>query len=398
MFMLIILSFLLMSLYGTLLWMYRKAWAAIPFFEKPLKSLAETTISIIVPARNEAHNIGACLEAIVHQKYPASLFDVWVVDDHSTDDTAAIVQSYRSKYPNINLISLADITGGKTINAYKKLAIETAIEKSSATLIVTTDADCIALPTWLETLAAFYEEEKPVAIAMPVSIMPESSKASAMAKFLGLFQSLDVLTLQGITGASIQKNFHSMANGANLAYTRKAFKEVDGFNGIDQLASGDDMMLMYKFFKEFPGKIKYLKSTNVIVQTKPESTIGQFMNQRIRWASKSGHYDDKKILPVLLLVYGTNVSVMALFMAACISCDTFIFHQLPVSVFGFAAGLLMFKIAVEWVFLYPVARFFQKTVEMVWFPFMQPCHIIYTIVAGWLGKFGRYRWKGRAVR
>jgi cellulose synthase/poly-beta-1,6-N-acetylglucosamine synthase-like glycosyltransferase len=106
-------------------------------------------------------------------------------------------------------------------------------------LIVTTDADCIASPAWLRTIVAFYETFDPVLIAAPVTFFSKGT-------FFDIFQSLDFMALQGITGATIHKKFHAMCNGANLAYTKKAFDEVGGFTGIDNIASGDDMLLMHK--------------------------------------------------------------------------------------------------------------------------------------------------------
>ena len=46
--------------------------------------------------------------------------------------------------------------------------------------------------------------------------------------------------MMGITGAGIHDRFMHMCNGANLAYAKSAFYEVNGFTGIDHLASGDD--------------------------------------------------------------------------------------------------------------------------------------------------------------
>ncbi len=67
---------------------------------------------------------------------------------------------------------------------------------------------------------------------------------------------MDFMVLQGITGASVYKKIHSMCNGANLAYERKLFYEVDGFTGIDHIASGDDMLLMHKIAKNI--RIRYI--------------------------------------------------------------------------------------------------------------------------------------------
>ena len=210
------------------------------------------------------------------------------------------------------------------------------------------------------------------------------------------------MTLQGITGASVYKKAHSMCNGANMAYTRQAFEAVNGFAGIDSIASGDDMLLMHKIYKRNPGKIMFLKSREAIVETAPVNSIRAFFNQRIRWASKATRYEDKRIFWVLLLVYLFNLSLLALPIAGLFSNPTFNLHLYPVSIrmtlLECWVILLTMKLLFELRFLLPVARFFGKT-DMLWFfPLMQPLHILYTVIAGWFGQFGRYTWKQRSVK
>ncbi len=48
--------------------------------------------------------------------------------------------------------------------------------------------------------------------------------------------------------------------------------------------------------------------------------------------------------------------------------------------------------------IFPVARFFKEERLLWWFAVMQPFHIAYTVIAGWLGMFGKYTWKGRVVK
>ncbi len=269
------------------------------------------------------------------------------------------------------------------------------IEQSNGELIVTTDADCIAGPDWLISYAAFYEAHQPVFIAAPVSIQNSM-------RFIEIFQSLDFMTLQGITGASVHKNIHSMCNGANLAYTKEAFKKVNGFTGIDRLASGDDMLLMHKINKAFPGRLMFMKTKEAIVQTAPVKTIGEFFSQRIRWASKASGYEDKRITAVLLLVYLFNLLLLVLPVLALIDPRSFTLRAYPLTVetgiAEFWVMLLILKTIVELYFLYPVARFFHKRRLLFLFPLMQPFHILYTVIAGFLGVFGSYRWKGRKVK
>jgi len=386
---LIYISLILLLGYSALLVYYRKSWGSIPNYKVELNSKLSTKISIIIPARNEQENIGNCLQSIIEQSYPAHLFEVLVVDDHSTDNTAAIIKSYASH--NVKLISLKDFISANEINSYKKKAIEISIQQSNGELIVTSDADCIFPKNWLTTIADFYETKRPVFIVMPVLI-------SYGKKMIEVFQSLDFMTLQGITGASVHKKFHSMCNGANLAYTKEAFIAVNGFKGIDNIASGDDMLLMHKIYNQFPNNIEYLKSKEVIVKTNPVSTVQQFFNQRIRWASKADQFDDKRIFVVLIIVYLLNVLMMVLPIVALISNRSIFIFNIQLSIFNFYILLLSIKTIFELFFLYPVAKFFNQTKLLWWFPIAQPFHIVYTIIAGWLGKFGKYTWKERSVK
>ncbi len=384
-----VISLLLFTGYALLIIFYTVSWKQMPRFVPAASQLSDkdsVEISIIIPARNEAANIKACLDSICRQSYPSHLYEVLVIDDYSTDDTASIVKNYPAT--NIRLIALQDILQNGIINSYKKKAIEIAISTATGQLMVTTDADCIVPEKWLQTIAEFYGQTNAALMVMPVAFLPITQSNGMGAKLLSIFQSLDFMVLQGITGASVYKKAHSMCNGANLTYTKKVFEEVGGFKGIDHIASGDDMLLMHKIFGLYPEKVLFIKSPEVIVQTQPAPTLKAFINQRIRWASKADKYDDKRIFAVLLLVYFFNVWLMGLIVAS-------IFLN---SIFYYTLGLMVAKSLVELLFLIPVAAFFSNSKLLLYFPFAQPFHIFYTVIAGWLGKFGSYSWKGREVR
>ena len=362
----------LLVLYSILILFYRSGWLELkPFSQTDLESSIK--ITVLIPARNEEENIGKLLSSLEKQTYSPHLFEVIVVDDHSTDNTAAVVNGYSF----VKLIKLEF----DNINSYKKKAIETGIAAASGDLIVTTDADCIVPGNWLKTIASFKEKTNTVFIAAPVVVENESN-------LLQTFQALDFLVLQGITAASIQKRFHNMCNGANLAYERKVFFEVNGFTGIDHIASGDDMLLMQKIAQRFPGKVSYLLSRDVIVTTQPAKTWKEFFSQRIRWASKATDYNDVKIFSTLFLVYFFNCALLALFISG------FWMYFLWLGL----VGILILKTIIELTFIYPVAKFYNKQNLIKWFPFFQPIHILYTVIAGWLGVFGSFEWKGRRVK
>jgi cellulose synthase/poly-beta-1,6-N-acetylglucosamine synthase-like glycosyltransferase len=173
-----------------------------------------------------------------------------------------------------------------------------------------------------------------------------------------------------------------------LAYEKNAFHAVEGFKDIDKIPSGDDMLLMHKIFKKFPGSIHYLKSKYAIVTTQPTANWKEFFQQRIRWASKAAEYDDKRIFRVLLLVYLLNLSIFVFLVGSLWN---------PYWLFLFFI-LVTGKTILEFSFVKTVSRFFNQRHLMKYFFLLQPLHIIYTVVTGWLGKFGSYQWKDRKVK
>jgi cellulose synthase/poly-beta-1,6-N-acetylglucosamine synthase-like glycosyltransferase len=358
---------------------YWISWRLIPEYssaaEKP-----NTGFSVVIPVRNEEKNIIGCLESVCSQHYPSELFQVIAIDDCSTDKTWDLLRNFHPGGKVVNSTRLAEM-GDDEFSAYKKRAIETGIAMSHNNVIVTTDADCKHPLTWLKTIASFYEEKRSAFIAAPVALQNDSS-------VLQIFQALDFLVLQGITGASVHKKIHSMCNGANLVYEKRIFNEVAGFAGIDNIASGDDMLLMHKISSKYPDRIHYLKSKQAIVASLPMQTWKDFFDQRIRWSSKARFYDDKRIFWVLLLVYLFNLSFLVLMVSG------FWLHVLWV----YAGILWIAKTIIEFPFVYSVASFFDKTSLLKYFFFFQPLHIAYTIMAGLLGQFGKYEWKGRKVK
>lgn len=374
-----IISTLFTLLYAVLMMIYRKGWKAQPIFTTT-QNKPSTKINIIIPARNEEHNIGICLDAIIKQDYPKEQYEVIVIDDHSTDNTVEIVNRYKSA--NVRCIKLSNHPIDNTI-AYKKKALSIGIAASTGELIVTTDADCFAGPHWLHNIAAIYEQEKPVMIVAPVDFTNDGSVVQ-------LFQSLDFMSMQGITAASHKLKLGNMSNGANLAFSREAYNAVDGYKGIDHLASGDDYLLMMKMQHAYPDRISYLKNTDAIVKTAPQADWNSFIQQRIRWASKSGKYDDKKLTSILTFVYLYNVLI---FISAFVS----FVHLNTIYSYSFFA-LLFIKTVVELIYLAPVAKFFNKRQELLYFPLLQPLHVLYIVSAGFLGFIGIYKWKGRKVK
>jgi cellulose synthase/poly-beta-1,6-N-acetylglucosamine synthase-like glycosyltransferase len=368
-------SFLLILGYVTIILFFIRGWRQLKDYHDE-KNLPKTKVSVLIAARNEEKGIHYTIEDILAQNYPKELMEVIIVDDHSTDGTADIISSYSGK--GVKLIKLNE---GAPLNSYKKKAITEAINISDAELIVATDADCRMGKEWLKTIVSLYEKNNLKLISSPVIYFEEKNLFEE-------FQTLEFLALMGLGAASIGNKMPSTCNGANLAYRKDVFFELQGFRGIDDLASGDDELFLHKVALHYPNDIAFCKSTDAIVYTHAKHSLKEFRDQRKRWASKSTHYKNKKIIALGVFIWLSNVSI---FLNAILGFYDPYFWQI-------SALCLSLKFLAELSFLLPITRFIKRP-KLLWLlPLVTVIHIFYLIYIGIAGNSGKYHWKGRMVR
>ena len=370
-----LLSAALTLVYGFLVLTFIKGWYNLSLYKKSLLA-PSTKVSVIVAARDEELNIRRTIDALLAQVYPKELTEIIFIDDHSTDNTAEIVASYAEK--NVKLIKLNE---DKALNSYKKKAIQTAIGSCSGDLIITTDADCVMGTQWLARVVDLYQDKGYKMISSPVAYFEEKS-------FFERLQSLEFLYLIGLGASTIGNKSPSTCNGANLAYEKATFYEVGGFRGIDDLASGDDELLLHKIAAKYPDKIGFLKNRDAIVYTHAKESLSSFIQQRKRWASKSTRYKNKAIIVLGVFVWIFNLSIFANFIAG-----LFLPGYLTISFYQ-----LLFKMILESVFLWNVTGFAKRRSLLILIPVLNVLHILYIIYIGIAGNSGKYNWKGRMVR
>nr|WP_315147511.1 glycosyltransferase [uncultured Flavobacterium sp.] len=338
----------------------------VPLYSK--KEVApKTTFSILVPFRNEAENLPILLESISKLKYPKDLFEVLLIDDASEE---------KFQIPN----SKFQITLTNTIrqsNSPKKDAITTGVPLANNEWIVTTDADCVVPENWLLTMDAFIQNHKVEMIAGAVTYDCEPS-------FLHHFQQLDLTSLQGATIGSFGINKGFMCNGANFAYTKSLFQKLNGFEGNDKIASGDDVFLLQKAIAQCPEKVHYLKSKDTIVRTQPTDSWKALFHQRLRWASKTSSYQSRFGIGLGLVVFAGNLSLIL----------GLVFGFLGWIPLVYIILLWLAKFMVDSVLLFKTHRFLSpskmryRLASSLLYPFFSTSVALYTV-------FGSFEWKGR---
>ncbi len=331
---------------------------------------------MLIAARNEEENIAKTIDAILKQHFPKELLEVIIVNDHSTDRTAEIIASYADQ--GVRLIELNE---HEKLNSYKKKAISEAIADAKGELMVATDADCVMGPNWLKAIVSLYEEGSYKLISSPVLYHQEKS-------YFEKLQTLEFLYLIGLGAASIGLRKPSTCNGANLAYRRDVFYELGGFNGIDDLASGDDELFLHKVAQKYPSDIGFCKSVDAVVYTEAKENLKAFIRQRKRWASKSTKYKDKKVVALGITIWAFNLIILL---------NVVLGAFIPTLFYCFL-GALFVKIMVELLFLIPMVKFASRRSLLLNLPLLSLIHIFYIIYIGIAGNTGKYYWKGRKVK
>lgn len=368
-------SFLLTGLYLLVLLYLIIGWQRL---KTPLLKTGSLTtkVTVLIAARNEAESIHLTIEDILAQVYPKELTEIIIVDDHSTDSTANIIRSYANSG-----VKLLQLNEDRALNSYKKKAISEAIALSTGELMVATDADCRMGPNWLSSVVGYFEQEQPVMISSPVNYFEERSLFEHL-------QTLEFSYLIGVGASFIGNGRASTCNGANLAYRKDVFYEVGGFKGIDELASGDDELLLQKVAARFPGKVGFLKLNDAVVYTHAKPNIHEFLQQRRRWASKSTRYKDKKVVALAVGIWLFNISLLVNALLSFYDAYYFKLFTLQFS----------FKLILEAVFLLPITLFFKRIKLLPLLFLLSLVHIIYLVYIGLLGNNRKYVWKGRTVK
>lgn len=286
-------AFAILGSYLALISIFGKGWKKIPYFLAEDTSSAKT-VSVVVACHNEAQNLPNLLRALNRQSI--SDFELILVDDHSSDRTAEIMQDATLHFENIQII--------KSQKRGKKAALCEAIQVAKGNLIITTDADCIPAKKWVETILAYQIKNDCDLIISPVKMTENKSLFSRI-------ESLEFSTLIASGAGAAGNGMPIMCNGANLAFRRQSWLDAWPDINEDEM-SGDDIFLLLSI-KKRGGKIRFLKSEDAFVSTKSSENMAAFFKQRQRWTAKSKSYNDLQIIVVAIVVLLASLMQVMLF-------------------------------------------------------------------------------------
>ncbi len=368
----LILFIFLTSIYALKIFSFYKGLSQLT----PGKNEKQFSVTVLIPARNEEHNISTCLQTVTAQDYPRHQLEIIVIDDDSMDRTGEIVQTFALQFPFIRLISLGHCPPGVSP---KKRALQAGVEVAAGEIIFTTDADCLVSPQWIAQTISHFEPDVGMVIGF-VGFAKDSEH--------NCFQKIQSLEFIGLTMAglgSIGADDPIIANGANLAVRRSTFKEVGGYQGEDHIISGDDDLLLQKIDQSTSWKIKASVSLGTFVYTRPAVNFNSFLMQRIRWASKGLVYKKPSLVLFLLATYLLYL---------------FFFISMPfVLVFPFIYTYpliaLLIKLAVDLLLIFKGTELVGRKDLRKYFLIAEILQIPYILYVGFVGILKKFEWKGR---
>jgi len=352
------LSFALTVFYLLLVFTLIRGWHRIPDFvgktelKKGVKAILPKP-SIVICCRNEEQNLPTLIEALRNQTHQD--FELIWVNDHSTDNTLSILQNSLGLFTKAQLI--------QSPKPGKKQAQRTGILAATNDFIITTDADCVPHPQWIETLAEFQYKQQADLIIAPVKFDDGNS-------FFAKLQQLEFATLVASGLAAAGNGKPIFCNAANMAFSRESWLNSQAKLHAEEI-SGDDVFLLHAI-KRRKGKIVPLLSPDAFVITTPSTNLKTFIHQRARWTSKAAKYTDWDSIVTGLIVSAMNALLLVLF---CVG----IFYT---EIWNLWVYIFLIKFFVDYVFLMKIKDFFRLKLS---FGMILSLSLLYPLYVGAVG-------------
>lgn len=365
-----------LTIYSAFLWTCWWKWPRLPAASRADASQAWPAVTVVVVARNEAAGIADLICDLALQNYPRTCFELLLMDDASRDGTAEVASRVAREHAVQLTVAQVSIPSGFR-GGHKKLALMQAAEKTTAELLLLTDADCRLGPEWISSHVSYYCNFPEAKL-----VFGPFSYSGGNSFWRGLLN-LEALHLTAAAAISDSLNMPTMCSGANLSYRRELLKELEPFHDNAALPSGDDEFMLQAAHKAYPDGTFYSSDREALVTTLSPASASAFFYQRRRWAGKWKFHRKPWPAMLALLVLAGNLGQIAIVLVLLLT------------------GTLwpMWLLAVKWVpelalSLRLCAWFRLRKLLLLYLP-MEIIYPFYAVFFAAASNFGKYRWKGR---
>lgn len=334
-------------------------------------------IAVIIAARNEADDIGQTLDALLAQTVLPH--EIVVVDDRSTDDTAAIVRSYAHRDQRVRLVQVTTLPVGL---APKKHALQQGIETTRCSLLCFTDADCTPPPAWIEYMTGAFDASTGVVVGTYVPQQKGSADMSFLQRLLTTFTRYEKLRTTLLAAGALELGHPWMASGASLAYRRIVYDEVGGYSGHMDSVSGDDDLFIQRVHSRTRWSIRMVLSDQATVRTRVPELIADFIRQRTRHFSAGRAYRFSTQVFLALYHVMNIISLSSLFVWFWLSSPLIL-------------GAFTLKVCADLFLFVSSERHISRSHDWSLFLLMEFIFVLYIVLIGPVGFVATPSWKDR---
>ncbi|OPX28260.1 MAG: hypothetical protein B1H06_03600 [Candidatus Cloacimonas sp. 4484_143] len=252
-----------------------------------VKSPEQNTFSILIACRNEEKKLPQLFDSLQKLDYPEDKFEIIIVDDASTDNSAKLITDFCKGFSNIKFILLKE----KSVDFKgKKAALKAAADIAMFEFLLFTDADCIPSREWIRNYNSYISKNTGMIISSYKEI-----DTSGFQKFCNQASAAIYACTTGI-------GFPFSGAGGNMCVRKKAFQQVGGYNSIKNNEAGDDKQ-MVNLIAKTDWQIRYNPHLDVI--TKNNSALKHQGHQRKygKFDMSSLHFKIISILVFLFYIY-----------------------------------------------------------------------------------------------
>jgi len=258
-----------------------------------VKSPKQNIFSILIACRNEEKKLPQLFDSLQKLDYPIDKFEIIIVDDASTDNSAKLIKEFCKNFSNMKSILLkeksAEFKG-------KKAALTAAADIAENEFLLFTDADCIPSINWIQNYNYYISKNTGMIISSYKEI-----NTSGFQKFCNQASTAIYASTTGI-------GFPFSGAGGNMCVRKKTFDQVGGYNSIKNNEAGDDKQ-MVNLIAKTDWQIRYNPHLDVI--TENNSNLKHHGNQR-----KYGKFDMSslhfKIISILVFLFYIYLPIIVL--------------------------------------------------------------------------------------
>ena len=340
---------------------YWGVFSHFAFHKSKSHSLEKPPVSVVICARDEAYNLEHFLPHFLEQNYPD--YEVIVVNDKSTDDTAHILLFYAKKYPHLKVINLeSSVTNIKG----KKFPLSIGIKSAKNDIVLLSDADCKPCSEyWIENMVKNYRPGVDIVVGYG-SYIYEKSILNSIIRYDTMHTAIQYFSYS-LCGRTY------MGVGRNLSYKKSFFFKHKGFQSMYCLLSGDDDIFVNKFSTSKNTAVAY--NFEARTESVPKHSFVLYRHQKTRHLESSKHYKFKDKLT--LGMYGISLPLFYFSLIALIV----LFVKMPlISYIAIVGGALLLKTISQHIIFGLSAKKLQE-------PKMRCCILLHDMVYAFLSTY-----------